>query len=149
MKKGMVLACALALVLGVMIGCAGDDDDGGGAVINSARGHYTDPDIAGGLPAASTITITDSNFPTDCGPQEGDADIVSVDVLTETLITISAIDGDAGVDTETFVGSRSPAGAADSVVGTWRGFINVDEPWTIILEADLDIIVRTPWATCH
>ena len=150
MKKGMVLAFAMALKLGVMIGCGGGGGGGGGGSEgNSARGHYTAPNIAGGLPAASTITLTDSNFPIDCGPDEADpADVVSVDVLTANTITISDIDGDAGVDTETFIGVRSHAGAADSVVGTWRGLITGDL-WTIILEEDLDIIIRTPWATCH
>jgi len=151
MKKGllgMVLACAVALLLGVMIGCAGDDGGGGGSEGYSARGTYTAPNIAGGLPAASTINFTHSNFPTDCGPQEvAPDDVVSVDVLTANTITISDIDGDTGVDTETFIGVRSP-GVATSVLGTWRGEITGDL-WTIILEEDLDIIIRTPWLTCH
>ena len=150
MKKGllgMVLAFALALLLGVMIGCPGDSGGGGGIEGYSARGTYIftlDPVDGDSTPPVGDLlfVIEKSSFPKDCGPQVGDTVEAQVDALTVTAIEFSGLDF-------TFIGVRSPAGELEDVVGEWVGTMGDIDHSRWILEEDLDLIIRFPWAICR
>lgn len=144
MFRAMVLLTSLVLCLGITAGCGGgggsDDGGGGGVKKYTATGTYDFPAADPGVNCPDGpllhIVITASNFPLDCGPEQGWDEYAVVLTLEAFHMLLGEFGNTCGDFTEW---DRLAGGAADDLVGTWK-----EGSYTITFEDDGTVTMTGP-----
>jgi hypothetical protein len=153
MKRKMIGLWSVVLVLilgaGLVPACGGGGGGGGGgdggAKIYTATGTYTYPAVDPGFFGCSPfnllmLTITETNFPLDCGPEQGDyyADVFTIEAYHMYMTAIEDVCSQDAIEWD-----RTAGGAVDDIVGTWK-----EKSSTLIFNSDGTLTVTGP-ASCN